>query len=152
MPQKITDRQFQNNIAFRAYATTIKSLTTATFTKVDNLNTIEYNYGSGWDATNKRFVAPVDGVYFFTGIVGISNDSARHFMSFYVNGIEWFRSPNGSYLDSSNIATGSTQFKLSAGQYVEMYAWRIGTNNIRHDTLPGLGSLWFGGHLITGTP
>ena len=151
MGQVINYKQQKNSVTFFARATGAKSVSAGTFTKMDGLTTVVYDYGGNYNVMQTRFIAPVKGVYSFKGAIGIANNSTRLFASIYVNGTEYARASNGSYTSDGNISQVVLEMELNQGSYVELYAWRQSAGTIQHNSTLGYGSLWLCGHLVTPT-
>ena len=68
-----------NKVAFKAGIASNFSVTSASRTKIpfvlDGLGGRHFNHGSGFDATNNRFVAPIAGTYWFAAQAYIANHS-----------------------------------------------------------------------------
>ena len=109
-----------------------QDLSNTTWTKITVLTTERFDNGSGYDASNSKFVVPSGeaGVYFFSGIYRMENDSGSGFLKFYKNGSalnDWVTESHGSSYFSmqQNILVN-----LSASDYIEMYAYiNVGNTN-----------------------
>jgi hypothetical protein len=97
-----------------------------TLTKI-RFNSKIFDLGGDFDAvTNNHFVAPVDGIYVFTFVVGWYNpadDDTPHAVDIYVNGSSkfavqtvWSVQGSGKLLSQ----TGSKVMRLDAGDYVDI--------------------------------
>jgi len=114
-----------NTPFFHAYGSQ-ETVSNATYTKLGLENTY-YNTGSGWDTTNDKFVVPSggDGKYVFFGSYRISNDSGHLQANIYKNGTrqEEFTSENGYSVSRYWTVALTTTLDLSAGDYIEFYAY-----------------------------
>lgn len=111
-------------------------LTDSAWTKMPLPNVIQ-NTGSGYDTTNSRFVAPLEGYYIFTGNLYINRlDATTGYYShpmFWVNGGSGTRRPYGNTmyrmrgygLNSTYTVDGSCEevIYLYVGDYVEYYLY-----------------------------
>lgn len=93
-----------------------------------NFDLIHEQQGSHYSTANKRFTAPVQGVYSFTVIVYGNNATNSHAYAFHVNGAARVRGQvrdgtGDGYAPSAMIA------KLSAGDYVDLRAVGVGVTN-----------------------
>lgn len=142
-----TDDKWRNGVAFRAYKNAAQSVAAGTFTKMI-LQTEEWDLGNNFDAgANSRFVAPVNGIYHFSGGAGISNDTTRVIGTLYRNGVEYTRGSNNTGTDANRSLTAS-DIKLNAGDYVELWGWRPTAGNIQAEATHGA---FLSGHLVTRT-
>jgi hypothetical protein len=104
-------------ILFRAArTTTLQTIGNVTFDKM------LINVGGGWDACNSRFVAPRDGIYFFSwSSANVRNTT--HAVSLHLN-----NSPTllielpiaSGYYDGSDTASQSALLQLTAGDLVTL--------------------------------
>ena len=107
------------------------SLSNTTWTKIA-VTTERFDNGSAYDASNSKFVVPSGeaGVYFFSSIYRMENDSGSAFLKFYKNGSalnDWVTESHGSsyFSTQQNILVN-----LSASDYIEMYAYiNVGNTN-----------------------
>ena len=54
-----------------------------------NLNGVIFNQGNCWDTANQKFIAPVDGIYSFSGMIRVDpNPTSYIYPVFVVNGVE----------------------------------------------------------------
>jgi hypothetical protein len=124
--------------AFRAYAASSQlNLTANTWTKI-NIDTKNFDYGSNFDTTNKRFVAPVAGYYQINcaGEFTTRTNSATYEIAIYVNGaaVSVKRYSTNAAGDAMGLVI-SDVVRLAAGDYVEMF---MKSNNAStNDTLEG---------------
>lgn len=90
------------------------------------LDTELYDFGSNFDLTNHRFIAPEDGLYHFDGAVGqlIANGGQTQ-CALRKNGVEVKRGTGPIFNNSGGNQTMSTNvpadINLVAGDYVELY-------------------------------
>jgi len=132
-----------------AFSVSLSSGLTAGFNNVIAFNTVNTNVGSHYDTTNKRFVAPIAGLYYFSfsslacgtssgGLlpaataasarIELSTDSGSNYSGF-VAGYTYLTSTT-SY---PNISSSGT-IELAAGNYVRLnishaYAYTDGSGN-----------------------
>ena len=107
------------------------SLSNTTWTKIA-VTTERFDNGSAYDASNSKFVVPSGeaGVYFFSAIYRMENDSGSAFLKFYKNGSalnDWVTESHGSsyFSTQQNILVN-----LSASDYIEMYGYiNVGNTN-----------------------
>ena len=107
------------------------ALSSTTWTKIA-VTTERFDNGSAYDASNSKFVVPSGeaGVYFFSAIYRIENDSGSAFLKFYKNGSalnDWVSESHGSsyFSTQQNILVN-----LSASDYIEMYGYiNVGNTN-----------------------
>jgi len=117
------------------------ALSNTTWTKIA-VTTERFDNGSAYDASNSKFVVPSGeaGVYFFSAIYRMENDSGSAFLKFYKNGSalnDWVTESHGSsyFSTQQNILVN-----LSASDYIEMYGYiNVGnTNGITNISFQGL--------------
>jgi len=145
-----TDTAPSINVKCRAYLGTDQlNLTDLAYTKV-NLDTENYDVGSDFDTTNKRFIAPVSGYYqvnsgiYFYGIT-VDKRVQTHI---YVNGASYASGmvTNGSL--PGIICNVSDIVYCTAGQYIELYARAITGDNTT-DLVAGANSTFMSVHLLS---
>ena len=119
----VSSVQIQNPYKFSVWQTAAQNAPSGN-TKV-KLDTKIFDTGNNFDAvTNNRFVAPVAGHYFFTGIVGVlaAADTAGVIALLYKNGAV---AKNGAQVPSgasgTNISVVSGLLQLVATDYVELF-------------------------------
>lgn len=128
--KKITVANFKKAVAFRAYITSDHNFTADDFTKI-NFDAETYDYGSNFDTSNKRFVAPQDGVYFFNVSVAVTGISGADELEL------WVKKNNGTpYLNRNKIASSiaapradhkiSFSAALATSDYIEIFALTVG--------------------------
>ena len=107
------------------------ALSSTTWTKIA-VTTERFDNGSAYDASNSKFVVPSGeaGVYFFSAIYRMENDSGSAFLKFYKNGSalnDWVTESHGSAYFS---AQQNILVNLSASDYIEMYGYiNVGNTN-----------------------
>jgi len=92
-------------------------------------NTMTYNTGNHYDASNYKFTAPVDGKYLFYihTYTSVTNGAVRAFhFKWNVNGNQYRDLTHGGYSSDGGYAyhppvTGTIILNLSAGDYVQVY-------------------------------
>lgn len=110
----------------RVYRTTNRTLTTATPTAI-GFNAERYDTGGYHDNTtnNERLTAPADGYYLIGGhLLWTGNSTGRRIVEITVNGStivarQEIPQPGVATSTAQSIAT---EYYLTAGQYVELYA------------------------------
>lgn len=105
--------------AFSAYMGTAQSIPSSSQTKL-NIDTVEFNTGSYFNTSTKRFVAPVAGRYIFTVSVQHQNNNQCH-SAFFVNNSLL----NDGWLDfGTGTASSQTRiFNLAANDYVDVWTY-----------------------------
>ena len=119
-----------NSPNFHAVGAT-QNLTNTTWTKI-TATTERFDNGSAYDASNSKFVVPSGGagVYFFSALYRMENDSGSSFCKFYKNGSalnDWVSEDHGSAYFSvhQNILVN-----LAESDYIEMYGYiNVGNTN-----------------------
>ena len=93
-----------------------------------NFDLIYEQQGSNFSTANKRFTAPVQGVYSFTASVYGNSGTSNHAYAFHVNGATRVR---GQVRDGTGdgYAPAAMIIKLSAGDYVDLRAIGVGVTN-----------------------
>lgn len=118
----------QNPYKFRVHQVGAQNTGAGVATKV-LLDTKDFDTSNNFDAvTNRRFVAPVAGYYYFNGHTAANaNPGAFFFVALYKNGAEYKR---GTQLNSNNSCDTevSDTIQLIAGDYVELFVFAI--NNV----------------------
>jgi len=107
--------------AFQVRLSSNQSINANVRTKVA-FDTIDYQNGSSYDTTNRRFTAPVTGFYQFNVIV-YAYTVANHEVTLWKNGSVYIRSQfsDGASVNPTNgILVVAT--KLTADDYVEIYS------------------------------
>lgn len=101
------------------------NLTDDTWTKVD-FDTENYDIGSDYDTTNKRFVAPVTGYYAVTVAVnyvgGTLIADKRYYSGIYVNGALYSAAVSQTVTTDTTSSVITDIIPITAGQYIEGYA------------------------------
>ena len=119
----VTPAMWTNPYCFRAYLNGSQSHTNGSFVKV-LLDTENYDINNNFDSTtNRRYVAPVAGIYRFTaGGRTNSNNNGGVIVALYKNGVVWSQGwqtlMNGQGFTRSII---SDDIQLAASDYVELY-------------------------------
>lgn len=121
----VTPAKWTNPYCARAYLSTAQNnITDNTLTKV-LLDGESYDVGSNYDATNKRYVAPVTGYYHVSTCVTFTSTVADklYFSYIYVDGAaaSLAYSSNGSDASAYHSIVNSDQVYAVAGQYIELY-------------------------------
>ena len=122
----------------------IYSTTTMGNGKVDNWASPTYNVGSLWDTTNKRFVAPTDGLYLIggnfrigaPGKVRVTRFEIRAYntsnvqMAGYGGGVGGGNNYDGGSGGYDHPYVGFTNaIYLQTGQYLELWLGEVGTEH-----------------------
>lgn len=147
-----TDDKWRNGIAFRVTRNAAESTGNSAYAKIE-FDTETYDLGSDFDpTTNFRFTAPVNGVYHFDASCTVTADgSARTAqLALYVDGSQYQRfGRNLVSASQQQFLSGGADIQLTAGQYVEVYAYA----NVTLPLIVGAGNdaPWFSGHLVTRT-
>lgn len=118
------DTTLTSRSAFSAYHSSSQSITLNTWTKI-NYQTEEYDHLSEYSTSTYRFTAAAAGIYAVTGSVTMQiNDGSRFILKVYKNGaaakmLEQLTTGSTDYI----TALGTTQIKLAASDYVEIYVY-----------------------------
>lgn len=143
---EITSEKLKATVAFLAHLGSAQNTTNGT-SKV-NLNSESYDEGSDFDnATNYRFTAPVNGVYHFDAGIRTGNAAAIRLIAvLYKNGAI-VREGVSQAADTFTSSVVSTDIKLAANDYIELYVTSNGTNGM---TITASGDIvtWMNGHLV----
>ena len=112
--------------------------------------TVVKDVGSNLSNTNSRFTAPVDGLYFFTGVPGYKQTGINYGVRFSLNGSDLTDVVRllGA-LDSHSAVSFGINLYLDANDYVELNMAGAGVNAY-HRNSGGVANWWSGG-LIYGT-
>ncbi len=132
------------------------SLGSDAYTKI-NLNAEEYDTNNNFDVATGKYTAPVTGYYLIAAktVVQASNRIYRAGGKIRKNNatdISTFRSdptPDGTTTNASYVFTGHTSgiFKLTAGDYIELYAFYKG--DAGQLCIGGLGFTFLSVHLLS---
>jgi hypothetical protein len=125
-----------NTPVFRAVGNSDQSLSVSTWTKVQ-LDSVDIDTDSGWDSGNYRWTVPTGegGKYFISGAVRLYNaggDLQEALATIYKNGSELHASWRnywrfyGSGKAYAAVPTTNGAIELSAGDYIELYAYYSG--------------------------
>ena len=101
--------------------------------------------GSNLSNTNSRFTAPVDGLYFFTGVPGYKQTGVTYAVRFDLNGssiTDAVRFIGG--LSSHSAVSFAINIYLDANDYVELNMHGDGSNAY-HRNSGGVANWWSGG-------
>lgn len=126
--------------------------TADTYEKVDEAfgSAAKVDKGGNWDATNKRFYAPVGGRYSFDAFLYINLMTAgdRAVMAIYKNGVV-DTTLDGHYDSGTQcMLSGGAELELVAGDYVEL--WWINTSALAKIPATTTNTVAkFSGHLIS---
>jgi hypothetical protein len=133
----VTIDKISNPYKARAYRNASYVFADASWAKV-TLNAENYDPNSNFDTTNNRYTAPVTGYYMVVGAVrNVATAFLISSVAFYVNGSTYSKS---QYKDYSSGHTGilhSDIVYMTAGQYIELWAYfdaTSGSNIIQGDT------------------
>ena len=123
-----------NQPAFSVYAT--NQSYPSNLIQLAALDQIEFDIGSNFNTSTKRFTAPVSGRYLFTGSVQYSGVGSAH-INFRVNGA----TVNSGWVDGYDAAsaTQSRVFDLNQHEYVDMVMYHnlVGTTNGNRTRMTG---------------
>jgi len=135
-----------NGPAFSAYQSTLQSVATATFTKIQ-CQTEEFDTNSNYDnATNYRFTPTVAGYYQVSCFVSFAGSNSI-IPSIYKNGTEYKRGPQGA---STMNQTGFSALVFLNGStdYVELYGFQASGGTI--NTVANAISTYFQASMVRG--
>lgn len=141
---------FNNNpYKFSVYRAGAQNALAGGFTKIQH-ETKTFDTNSNFDATtNFRYVAPVDGYYWFYGRVSVSmttNDT--HISAIYINGVAKAWGSRGVAASADIGSYVGKLIKMSAGDYAEHYVYNGGAANKAID-VGTEEQTYFGGYLVS---
>jgi hypothetical protein len=121
--------------AFLAYASSNKSLDSATVTFTTVNDATVFNVGSNYNTGNGRFTAPVSGVYSFSGYFSTSvNPGPRLETKLFLNGLEVARF-YGYSDNNTTVSSGiDSLIYLNAGDYVQIGKYSDNATTLIGDT------------------
>lgn len=141
-------------VAFSAYRNTNQSgFADSTATKAQ-FDTEDYDYGSNFNTSTNRFVAPYTGIYHFDAFGYNTGTAANNSqIMFYVNGSlrkSFGNGSSGGDFESNRNMQGSYDIALNATDYVEVYfLWNTsGSPGGSNSLAGGATENGFSGHLI----
>lgn len=110
-------------------------------------NNTNFNVGSCYSTSTKRFTAPVTGTYFFTG-GALKYNTNTSWTAVVINGST---TPTSGYSYAENASgnesiTYSALIQLNAGDYAKFYAFSAGTNGFYDNGNSQYH--WFAGYLL----
>lgn len=115
----VTPAKWTNPYSFKAIVTTTYNTTPVAFTKL-TFNTKSYDYNTNFSTSTSAYTAPVAGVYRFNANFQTGGAATgRMFLTFYKNGTEIQRGPDGSFTAFSTSIAGD--FLLAASDTVTVY-------------------------------
>lgn len=115
----VTPDKWTNPYSFKAIVTTTYNTTPVAMTKL-TFNTKSYDYNTNFSTSTSAYTAPVAGVYRFNANFQTgASPSGRMFLTFYKNGTEIQRGPDGSFTAYSNSIAGD--FLLAASDTMTVY-------------------------------
>lgn len=115
----VTPAKWTNPYSFKAIVTTTYNTTPVAMTKL-TFNTKSYDYNTNFSTSTSAYTAPVAGVYRFNANFQTGGSpSGRMFLTFYKNGTEIQRGPDGSFTAYSNSIAGD--FLLAASDTMTVY-------------------------------
>lgn len=115
---------------FHAYLSSAQSISDASSTKVA-LDAITFDIAGDFSTANNRFIAPVNGYYFFSGCVRYSGlaDGERYIAYLFKNGADLFRGIDTKIGGAAGAsATVSGLAKLATNDYIELYTYYDGAS------------------------
>jgi len=115
----VTPDKWTNPYSFKAIVTTTYNTTPVAMTKLA-FNAKSYDYNTNFSTSTSAYTAPVAGVYRFNANFQTGGSpSARMFLTFYKNGTEIQRGPDGSFTAYSTSIAGD--FLLAATDTMTVY-------------------------------
>ena len=136
----VTSEMLKTTVAFHAYRSAAFDVTVS-LAKI-NLDSELFDEGSDFDTTNSYFVAPVNGIYHFSGRCVGDASSRRMAVYIYVNGSA--RVVGGQPLDTFAAGVVSSTLKLAANDQVELWVQSDATDAAD----PGAEKIYLNGHLV----
>jgi hypothetical protein len=138
----VTPAKWTNPYSFKAIVTTTYNTTPTAMTKLV-FNAKSYDYNTNFSTATSAYTAPVAGVYRFNANFQTGGSATgRMFLTFYKNGTEIQRGPDGSFTAFSTSIAGD--FLLAATDTMTVYYYVA-------DTIPvkaTLESVSFSGSLV----
>jgi hypothetical protein len=138
----VTPAKWTNPYSFKAIVTTTYNTTPIAMTKLA-FNTKSYDYNTNFSTSTSAYTAPVAGVYRFNANFQTgASATGRMFLTFYKNGTEIQRGPDGSFSAFSTSIAGD--FLLAESDTMTVYYYV-------NDTIPvkaTLESVSFSGSLV----
>ncbi len=115
----VTPAKWTNPYSFKAIVTTTYNTTPTAMTKLA-FNTKSYDYNTNFSTSTSAYTAPVAGVYRFNANFQTgASATGRMFLTFYKNGTEIQRGPDGSFSAFSTSIAGD--FLLAATDTMTVY-------------------------------
>lgn len=115
----VTPAKWTNPYSFKAIVTTTYNTTPTAMTKLA-FNTKSYDYNTNFSTSTSAYTAPVAGVYRFNANFQTGGSATgRMFLTFYKNGTEIQRGPDGSFSAFSTSIAGD--FLLAATDTMTVY-------------------------------
>jgi hypothetical protein len=145
-PGTISSIVLTNPYKFSAYRGSSQTPTAGAFTKI-NFDTENFDTGSNYDTSNKRFTAPLAGFYFFTARQSTTNPNTVYLIALYKNGAIYKRGVNtvGTTTQGAEV---SALMSLALNDFVEVYVFET-TANALEGTTAEFGT--FDGFLVSNT-
>lgn len=115
----VTPAKWTNPYSFKAIVTTTYNTTPTAMTKL-TFNAKSYDYNTNFSTSTSAYTAPVAGVYRFNANFQTGGSATgRMFLTFYKNGTEIQRGPDGSFTAFSTSIAGD--FLLAASDTMTVY-------------------------------
>ena len=115
----VTPAKWTNPYSFKAIVTTTYNTTPTAMTKL-TFNAKSYDYNTNFSTSTSAYTAPVAGVYRFNANFQTgASATGRMFLTFYKNGTEIQRGPDGSF--SAFSASIAGDFLLAATDTMTVY-------------------------------
>lgn len=138
--------------AFRATRSSNHSDTNFTVSpeRVCVFDQTDFNIGNGYDTSNGKFTAPIDGIYFFHSHLYLSGASGANWVSPYlfINGVQRSRTIHDPQGGGYGHAIITDTFQLTANDYVEVRLQISGDTSVIFSGDSTSGISVFTGHII----
>lgn len=138
----VASEKLHATLAFRAHRASNQTLSAAVFNKILFSNE-DWDYGSDFDLSTNRFVAPVDGLYHFD-FRGVAASGSRGLATFYKNGVEVTRGADVEGVTNPRGRMCSADIELLVGDYIEFYVYSLSAGAASGSSH----ELWATGHLV----
>jgi hypothetical protein len=146
----VTPTHWTNPYAFLVRCSVDFNTSAGSFVQVP-FDTVISDYNSNYNTTDKRYTAPVAGLYHFDASVALptTGGATRWGLSLYVNGSDARRLLDYTFSTASSTGAinGGGSLVLAAGDYVDVRLVCSGTTSV--DSNGSVVTTWFTGNLVS---